>query len=138
MGAHALLALARLDPAGLGGARQGSVSAKRPEVRVYAARAAAAANDRPRLFRLAEDPDRNVQEAAITGLAATADHAADSIFLAGLTSSGHQVALAAAEALKGASEPGVVASLLAAFDRLSRARDENARDSPGGDVDPNR
>jgi len=128
MGAHALLALARLDPTGLGGRLRSFAAAERPEVRVYAARAAAAAGDRPSLYRLARDPDRNVQEAAITGLATTAGHEADSVYLRGLASSGHQVALAAAEALKGASGPGVVESLLAAFDRASRTRSENARD----------
>ena len=69
-------------------------------MRAYAARAAAAAGYRAALYRLARDPDRNVQEAAITGLAATAGHEADSVYLRGLASSGHQVALAAAEALK--------------------------------------
>jgi cyclophilin family peptidyl-prolyl cis-trans isomerase len=95
---------------------------------VYAARAAAAAGYRSPLFRLAQDRDRNVQEAAITGLAATAGHEADSVYLRSLGSSGYQVGLAAAEALKGASRPGVVDTLLAAFDRLSRSRSENARD----------
>ncbi|MGH7515704.1 MAG: peptidylprolyl isomerase [Gemmatimonadales bacterium] len=128
MGAHALLALARLDTTGLGGRLRRFAEAARPEVRVYAARAAAAAGNRPRLYRLARDRDRNVEEAAIAGLAATAGHEADSLYLRGLASSGHQVALAAAEALKGASPPGVVDSLFAAFDRLSRRRSENARD----------
>jgi cyclophilin family peptidyl-prolyl cis-trans isomerase len=128
MGAHALLALARLDTTGLGALWGRFAGADRPEMRVYAARAAAAAGDRSRLFRLARDPDRNVQEAAIAGLAATAGHEADSVYLRGLGSSGHQVALAAAEALKGASGPGLVDSLLAALDRLSRTRSENARD----------
>jgi len=102
--------------------------AQRPEVRAYAARAAAAAGDRPLLFRLARDDDRNVQEAAITGLAATAGHEADSVYLRGLRSSGHQVALASAEAVKGSAQPGAVDSLLAALDRLSATRSENARD----------
>jgi len=128
MSAHALLALARLDTAGGGTLLVKSVGAERAEVRVYAARAAAAAGDRPLLFRLARDADRNVQEAAITGLAATAGHDADSVYIRGLASSGHQVALAAAEALKGTTEPGAVDSLLAALDRLSAGRTENARD----------
>jgi cyclophilin family peptidyl-prolyl cis-trans isomerase len=128
MGAHALLALARLDPTGVGGQLRSFAGAERAEMKVYAARAAAAAGDRPLLYRLARDPDRNVQEAAITGLALTAGHEADSVYLRGLASSGHQVALAAAEALKGASGPGVVETLLAAFDRVSRTRSENSRD----------
>ena len=91
-GAHALLALARLDtatapappvgsppherlrePADADGGRQGTHDgAERAEPRVYAARAAAALGARDVLFRLAGDRDRNVQEAAIAGLAATA------------------------------------------------------------------
>jgi cyclophilin family peptidyl-prolyl cis-trans isomerase len=128
MSAHALLALARLDTAGARTLLARFAAAERAEVRVYAARAAGAVDDRSLLLRLARDRDRNVQEAAITGLAATAGHAADSVYLRALTSSGHQVALAAAEALKGTTRPDAVDSLLAALDRLSATRSENARD----------
>jgi cyclophilin family peptidyl-prolyl cis-trans isomerase len=128
IGAHALLALARLDTTGLGALLGTAAGAPRPEVRVYAARAAAAAGYRRQLYRLAQDADRNVQEATIVGLASTAGHEADSVYLRAVGSSGHQVALAAAEALKGTSQPGAVDSLLTAFDRLSATRTENARD----------
>jgi cyclophilin family peptidyl-prolyl cis-trans isomerase/HEAT repeat protein len=128
MSAHALLALARFDAPGARALLAKSARAERPEVRAYAARAAALADDRPALLQLARDRDRNVQEAAITGLAATAGHDADTVFLRGLSSSGHQVALAAAEALKGTTRPDAVDSLLAALARLSAARSENARD----------
>jgi cyclophilin family peptidyl-prolyl cis-trans isomerase len=128
MKAHALLALARLDAAGARTLLGRLVRAERPELRVYAARAAAASDDRPALLQLARDRDRNVQEAAIIGLSATAGHDADSIYLRGLGSSGHQVALAAAEALKGTTRPDAVDSLLAALDGLSTTRSENARD----------
>jgi len=128
MSAHALLALARLDPAAARTLLPKFARAERAEVRTYAARAAAAADERPALLQLARDRDRNVQEAAITGLAATAGHDADSVYLRGLGSSGHQVALAAAEALKGTTRPDAVDSLVAALDRLSATRSENARD----------
>ena len=105
-GAHALLALARLDTTGLGGLLRRLAGAERPEVEgVRRARRLLPRDISSPLYRLARDPDRNVQEAAITGLAATAGHEADSVYLRGLASSGHQVALAAAEALKSASRP---------------------------------
>jgi cyclophilin family peptidyl-prolyl cis-trans isomerase len=127
-GAHALLALARLDAAAAGPVLAKFTGAGRAEVRAYAARAAAATDDRPSLYRLARDADRNVQEAAITGLATLAGHDADSVYLAALGSSGHQVVRAAAEALKGSSHPRALEALLTAFDDLSAHRSENARD----------
>jgi cyclophilin family peptidyl-prolyl cis-trans isomerase/HEAT repeat protein len=126
--AHALLALARIDAASAAARLPRFAAAERPEVRQYAARAAALVGPVPVLLRLAADADRNVQEAAIAGLAATAGHEADSVYLRALGSSGHQVALAAAQALKGSKDPGALPALLAAFDGLSAHRSENARD----------
>ena len=126
--AHGLLALARLDTAAAAALLPRSAGAARAEVRAYAARAAAAIGARDVLLRLAADRDRNVEEAAIAGLAATAGHEADSVYLRGLGSSGHQVALAAATALEGSTHPGALSALLDAFDRLSAGRTENARD----------
>jgi cyclophilin family peptidyl-prolyl cis-trans isomerase len=126
--AHALLALARTDTVAAAARLPRFAAAERPEVRQYAARAAALIGARPVLLRLAADADHNVQEAAIAGLAATAGHEADSIYLRALVSSGHQVALAAAQALKGSNDPAALPVLLAAFDGLSATRSENARD----------
>jgi cyclophilin family peptidyl-prolyl cis-trans isomerase len=95
---------------------------------VYAARAAALVRERATLLRLAADADRNVQEAAIAGLAAAAGHEADSVYVRGLSSSGYQVALAAATALEGTTDPTALPALLDAFDGLSARRSENARD----------
>jgi cyclophilin family peptidyl-prolyl cis-trans isomerase/HEAT repeat protein len=127
-GAHALLALARLDPGAAARLLSRFGDADRPEVRAYAARAAAVLGATPLLYALAHDPNRNVQEAAIIGLAATVRHEADSVYLDALGSSGHQVALAAADALDSTSDPAALDALLAAFDRLSATRSENARD----------
>ncbi len=128
VGAHALLALARFDTAAAAAMLPLMARAERWEVRQYAARAAAIVAARTVLLRLAADRDRNVQEAAIAGLATTAAHEADSVYLRALGSSGHQVALAAAQALKGSSHPAALPSLLDAFDGLSARRSENARD----------
>ncbi|HUR95168.1 MAG TPA: peptidylprolyl isomerase [Gemmatimonadales bacterium] len=127
-GAHALLSLARLDTAAAVTLLPGLTGSPRAAARIYAARSAAATGERSTLLRLAADADRNVQEAAITGLAAVAGHEADSIYVAALGSSGHQVSLAAATALKGSAYPGALPALLDAFDSLSARRSENARD----------
>ena len=127
-GAHALLALARLDSTAARPLLPAMAGAERPETRIYAARAAAVVRDPALLLRLAGDADRNVQEAAITGLAATAGHEADSVYIRGLSSSGHQVALAAATALDSTTHPGALPALLDAFEHLSASRSENARD----------
>jgi cyclophilin family peptidyl-prolyl cis-trans isomerase len=128
VGAHATLALARLDTAAGAVLLPRMVASRRAEVRQYAARVAAVAGSRSALLRLAADGDRNVHEAAVAGLSGTVGHEADSVYLRGLGSSGNQVVLAAAEALKGSTDPGVRAALLTAFDRLSAGRRENARD----------
>ncbi|HEX3275042.1 MAG TPA: peptidylprolyl isomerase [Gemmatimonadales bacterium] len=127
-GAHALLALARLDPAAARGLLARFATAARSERRAYAARAAAASGRTELLYRLARDQDRNVQEAAILGLAGTVRHQADSVYLRALASSGHQVVLAAADALDSTRHPDALETMLAAFDRLSTTRRENARD----------
>jgi cyclophilin family peptidyl-prolyl cis-trans isomerase len=126
--AHALLALARLDTTAARPLLPAMAGAERVETRTYAARAAAIVRDRALLLRLADDADRNVQEAAIAGLAATAGHEADSVYIRALGSSGYQVALAAATALDSTTHPGALPALLDAFERLSARRTENARD----------
>jgi cyclophilin family peptidyl-prolyl cis-trans isomerase/drug/metabolite transporter (DMT)-like permease/HEAT repeat protein len=126
--AHALLALAKLDRAVASQLVPGFAQAERWELRQYAARAAGILGDRQALLRLSDDKDRNVQEAAIVGLATSVAHQADSIYLRALRSSGHQVVLAAATALKGSAHPGAPSALLDAFDSLSARRSENARD----------
>jgi len=128
MPAHSLLALARLDPSAAAHLVPSAARSDRWETRVYAARTGALTDSRPVLYGLSRDSDRNVQEAAIAGLAATAGHDADSVYLRALGSSGNQVVLAAATALEGTTTPGALDSLLRAFDRLTAGRTENARD----------
>ncbi len=127
-GAHALLALARLDSAAAAVLLPTAAASEQWEVRQYAARAAGVSGDQAILFRLSTDPDHNVQEAAIAGLAATAKHRADSVFIRAVQSGAHQVALAAALALEGTTDPAALPVLLDAFDRLSAGRKENSRD----------
>jgi cyclophilin family peptidyl-prolyl cis-trans isomerase len=127
-GAHALLALARLDTALARPLLPVMAGAARVETRIYAARAAAIVRDRALLLRLAGDADRNVQEAALAGLATAAGREGDSVYIRALGSSGYQVVRAAATALDSTTHPGALPALLDAFDRLSARRSENARD----------
>jgi cyclophilin family peptidyl-prolyl cis-trans isomerase/drug/metabolite transporter (DMT)-like permease len=126
--AHALLAVARLDRSAAAELLPAFARSERWTMRQYAARAAAIVSDQGVLLRLSNDTDRNVQEAAIAGLDASASHTADSVYLRALRSTGHQVVLAAATALKGSAHPGAPAALLDAFDSLSAQRSDNARD----------
>jgi cyclophilin family peptidyl-prolyl cis-trans isomerase/HEAT repeat protein len=128
--AHALVALAHAP----GGARAAAdllprfVVHPRPQVREYAARAAAQLKIGAVLLHLAADADDNVRATAIAGLSQVGKHAYDSIYVAALAASGYQVALAGATALAGTSNPAAVPSLLNSLDRLSAERRENSRD----------
>jgi cyclophilin family peptidyl-prolyl cis-trans isomerase/HEAT repeat protein len=127
-GAHALLALARLDSAAAGSLLPAAAASERWEVRQYAARAAGVIGNQAILYKLSADTDHNVQEAAILGLAATAKHQADSVYIRAVQSGANQVALAAAQALEGTSEQKALPVLLDAFDKLSAGRTENSKD----------
>ena len=126
--AHALVALARIDSALVAPYLARFATGGRWGERMFAATAAAYARDLHWLRRLAADTDNNVRAAALDGLARTAKHDADSIYLAAVTSHGHQVVLSAAQALAGSTSPAAVTRLLDAFDSLSARRSENARD----------
>ena len=127
---HALVALARLAPQEARGPFPLSAASSIPWLRAYAARAAAALADTAALLRLAGDPDDNVKEAAINGLAGVAEHAADEAYLAALTAPGYQAVRAAARALAGSRRRGdIVAAALAALHRLRRDSSETSRDA---------
>ena len=100
----------------------------RPQVRAYAAQAAAYVRDAGTLRQLASDRDHNVQSDALGGLAKLSAHAADSVYIAALASRGYQVVMAASAALSGSHSSATVPALLDAFDRVSAERRENARD----------
>jgi cyclophilin family peptidyl-prolyl cis-trans isomerase len=127
-GAHALVALARIDSALVAPFLARFAGSPRWGERMAAANAAASARDIRWLRRLAGDKDNNVRAMAIEGLDSVVAHGADSVCLAALTSPGNQVVLAAAQALAGSTTPGSVPRLLDAFDSLSSRRTENARD----------
>ena len=128
-GAHAIVALARLD-SGDARARMGTL-ATHPQwqVRMYAARAAAVLSDTMRLRMLARNADDNVKEAAIDALAKLTGHTDDDVFLAALGANGAQAVRAAAIALKGSSRADVRTAANAAFERWVARGNASSRDA---------
>jgi len=127
--AHAEVALARIAPA-QARARLGALATHADwHARLYAARAAAVLADTPRLRALARDPDGNVKEAAIDGLARLVGHGADDVYLAALAGTQPQAVRAAAIALKGSPAPGARAAANAAFERWVRRANDSERDA---------
>jgi cyclophilin family peptidyl-prolyl cis-trans isomerase/HEAT repeat protein len=129
-GAHALVALARVDPNRARGvlARMGS-NALWP-VRMYAARAAGIVGDGDRLLVLAEDPNDNVREAAVDGLTRIRGAGVGYVYLAQLARDDHQLLITTARALAGTTERiRAFSGLLGALARLSDQRNETSRDA---------
>ena len=127
--AHALAALARVDPAVAQPLLRRDSRHPVWQVRMYVARGAIAARDTALLTALAFDDVGSVREVAIQGLSATIGHLADLVYARALRSADYHVVLAAARALKGAPvvdsvRPAVVEALL----RLSRERRQTSRD----------
>jgi cyclophilin family peptidyl-prolyl cis-trans isomerase len=127
--AHALVALAAAAPDQARSLVVHHRTAEVPQVRVYAARAATLVGDRATLERLAADPDDNVVEAAIDGLASGASPESADVFAAALERRGYQALRAAARALKRAeSSEELVATLQATLVRLSSENQPNSID----------
>lgn len=127
--AHALAALARVDPAVAQPLLRRDTRHPVWQVRMYVARGAIAARDTALLTALAFDDVGSVREVAIQGLSTTLGHLADLVYARALRSTDYHVVLAAARALKGAPvvdsvRPAVVEALL----RLSRERRQTSRD----------
>ncbi|MEJ7811378.1 MAG: peptidylprolyl isomerase [Gemmatimonadaceae bacterium] len=127
--AHAVVALARLRPGEARAHVRALATHRQPQVRMYAARAAALLADTLRLRTLARDRDDNVKEAAIEALAKLTGHADDDIFLAALGASGAQAVRAAAIALKGSPRASARAAAGVAFERWVARRNASARDA---------
>jgi cyclophilin family peptidyl-prolyl cis-trans isomerase len=129
--AHAIVALASAAPE--------RAAAKLPQftgsgvwqLRMYAARAAAALADRMALERLAAtDADDNVREAAIEGLMHVAGHDADAVYVSELTRPGYQVVRAAGLALEGTPNLEAASPALnTALQRLVAEGRDNSHDA---------
>jgi cyclophilin family peptidyl-prolyl cis-trans isomerase/HEAT repeat protein len=126
--AHSLAALARIDSGLAAQFLAPAAAAPRWEQRMYAAIAAANSRNLPLLRTLAVDRDHNVRATAIDSLARLAKHDADTFYIRALRAHDNQVLLSAAQALRGSRHPDAVPAILDAFDSISAARNENARD----------
>lgn len=127
--AHGFLAVARIAPEDAREALPQYAKDPVPWARVYAARGAAILRDTATLRRLAADPNDNVKEAAIDGLAKVAGHSADDVYLRALGAEGCQAIRAAAIALKGSRDPDVIASASPVLNRLRSDSSETSRDA---------
>ncbi len=128
--AHALVALAALAPERASSALPAFAASPTWQVRMYAARAAAALEDRDTLERLANDREDNVREAAVAGLSKLVGHADDAVYVAALERRDYQLIRTAARALAGAFGPDeAVRALRAALRRLAADGRDNSRDA---------
>lgn len=117
LAADALVTMARIAPDDARGAVQRLSRHGQPQLRRAAARAATLLRDTTVLIRLSDDRDGNVTEAAVSGLATVVGHAEDARYRTLLRSGTPQVALAAAEALRGSPDPSSTAAAAAELAR---------------------
>ena len=129
--AHALVALASAAPERSAAKLPQFTGSSIWQLRMYAARAAAALTDRVALEKLATtDADDNVREAAVEGLTRVAAHDADAVYVSELTRSGYQVVRAAALALEGTPNADAAApALREALQRLVAEGHDNSHDA---------
>jgi cyclophilin family peptidyl-prolyl cis-trans isomerase/HEAT repeat protein len=138
--AHAFLALAKRSPDRAGVAMTTFAMHTNWQVRMYAARAAAAVDDVLMLTRLASDPEDNVADAALPALRKRTGSNSDSVFIAvlgrqnrtisrGEPARPYQIILTAVTALEGAqSTPQLASALASALQRISAENCETSRD----------
>jgi len=128
-GAHALVALARVDTAAAAPHVARLATHPQPEMREYVVRAAALLAHTALLERLATDADANVQSAAIDALRPLPLNAArEALLLARLEQSAPQVVRSAALALSGSKNPLVHERASAMYRRWSAFRNASYRD----------
>lgn len=126
--AHALVALARLDPARMRDALPGLAVKPRWQLRRAVARAALVLADTARLRALAADRDPNVQEEAIAALATLTGHASDELYLRAIEGDRVQPVRVAAEALTGSPRADAAPRAMAAFRRWVKRGNASERD----------
>ena len=128
--AHALVALAKRDRERAAIVMQAFVMHPVWQVRMYAAKAAAAMEDIARLERLSQDSNDNVREATLAPLRKLKGEAADEAILSALGRSDDQLVRRAALLLKESPPTSRFSSPLAdALLRLSREQRETSRDA---------
>ncbi len=128
---HALVALAKRSPSrAFIALRGGHVRHEIWQVRMYAARAAAIANDVTSLERLSSDEEDNVREATLAPLRRLKGDEAEPYFAAALGRSDYQLLRTAAIELKAAKPtPQLATALLDALRRVTAEKKETSRDT---------
>ena len=127
--AHALVSLARRAPDRAALVMPAFAGHQRWQVRMYAARAAAATDDLATLKRLALDDEDNVREATLPALRRLLHDESDDLFLAALGRPDYQLIRTAARELKGSAPSAALASALGgALERVTGEKKETSRD----------
>jgi cyclophilin family peptidyl-prolyl cis-trans isomerase/HEAT repeat protein len=128
--AHALVSLARIAPADARPLLPQFVTHRIWQVRMYAARAAAALTDVETLSRLARDEHHNVREAALDGLILLKRSEVVRLAVDALSSTDYQLIRTAARALSSGGEGATtVPALQKAFDRIAAEQRDTSRDA---------
>jgi cyclophilin family peptidyl-prolyl cis-trans isomerase len=127
---HAFVALAKRAPDRAATSMEAFVTHPVPWVRMYAARAAAAAGDLPRLEKLAYDADDNVREAALGPLRRLKAPNAETAIAAALERPGYQLVRTAAILLSESPRDNkLVRPLMIALLRVTKEHSETSRDA---------
>ena len=128
--AHAIVALARLDPDRAATLLSRFVDHLVWQARMYAARAAGALGDPAveALHALADDPNANVRAAALHGLVEIEGHAADGQLLEAMASDDYGLLRSVAGLLEGSPDRRAPTVLLAVLARLTEADRDTSRD----------
>jgi cyclophilin family peptidyl-prolyl cis-trans isomerase/HEAT repeat protein len=127
---HALVALARRSPSHLEIPLVTHSRHNRWQVRMYAARAAAVADEVETLQRLAHDDHDNVREATLAALKRLRGDGAEPQFLAALGRDDYQLLRTAARELNGITPtPALTTALVDALVRVTARRHDTSRDT---------
>jgi len=125
--AHALVALAAVDPDAATDLLSTFSQHSTWQVRMYAARAAVSVGAIDVLEELSQDDRANVAEAAIRGLRRTDGRRVDASALLALQSDDYQLLMAAAGALADSDADQALPALLDALDRITEQQRETSR-----------
>jgi cyclophilin family peptidyl-prolyl cis-trans isomerase/HEAT repeat protein len=126
---HALVSLAKRSPGDVEIPLMSHARHTIWQVRMYAARAAAAANELPTLELLAFDPHDNVREATIGALRRLKEDGAEPYLVAALARDDYQLLRTAAREMAGQRvTPALTAALVNALTRVTAQRKDTSRD----------
>ncbi len=127
--AHALLALANLDPAAVARLLPAFSGHLTWQVRMYAARAAGITGSSDSLEPLSQDPHPNVVSEALASLRATMGRLADGSAVRALGNDDYQTLINAVRLLQGSESPDVLPALSEALGRITEQKRETSRDA---------